>query len=134
MVVERTRRTFTVDEYHRIGEAGIIGPDERVELLGGDIISMTPISPRHAAVVKRLARILIEQLGARAVVGIQDPIGLDDLSEPQPDVSVAKARDDYYAGAHPRPEDLLLVVEVADTTAFSDRHRQVPSYALGRIA
>lgn len=129
MALEPTRRPFTVDEYHRMFDTGILTRDDRVELLGGEIVEMTPIGPTHAGCVKRLTRLLIERLGRRAVVGVQDPVILDDLSEPQPDLSVARPRDDDYSRAHPRPSDLLLVIEVADTTQAFDRNVKVPRYA-----
>jgi Uma2 family endonuclease len=128
MAVRPARRLFTVDEYHRMVDAGILGKDDRVELLGGEIIAMTPIGPRHAFSVTQLARLLIEQLGSRAVVGVQNPITLDDLSEPQPDVSVAEPPTESYLSRHPGPDDLLLVVEVADSSVDTDRDAKIPRY------
>src|SRR5947209_4336192 len=104
MAVNPTRRLFTVDEYHRMVDAGILGEDDRVELIGGEIVQMTPIGPRHAGTVTKLVRLLIEQLGRRADVAPQNPATLDDLSEPQPDICVASPRDDSYTSGHPRPD------------------------------
>lgn len=129
MALDLRRRLFTVDEYHRMGEVGVFEPDERVELLDGEILEMTPIGAPHAGCVKRLARLLIEGLGRQAVVGIQDPVSLDDRSEPVPDLSVARPRPDGYSGAHPRPDDLHLVIEVAVTSQLFDRNRKIPRYA-----
>jgi Uma2 family endonuclease len=133
MATELTRRLFTVDEYHRMAEAGILGEDDRVELLDGEIVEMTPIGSRHAGCVKRLARLLIEKLGSQAVVGIHDPVVLDDLSEPQPDISVARPREDTYSRAHPRPADLLLLIQVAESSLDPDRTRKIPRYGRAGI-
>lgn len=133
MVVEPARRLFTRDEYHKLGAAGIIGPDERVELLDGEILVKPVIGSRHGGCVKRSNRILTTALGDRAVVGVQDPVVLDDLSEPEPDLSIARPRADFYADDHPTPDELYLVVEVADSTALSDRNRKIPRYAAAGI-
>ncbi len=109
--------------------AGLFGEDDRVELVGGEIIDMAPIGSRHAAAVDRLNRLLVSRLGDRAIVRVQSPIRLDDLSEPQPDVTVLKPRADFYSDDHPGPADILLVVEVADTSAAWDRGVKVPLYA-----
>jgi len=133
MAVSPTRRLFTVDEYHLMADAGIFTEDDRVELIGGEIVRMTPISPRHAGTVTKLVRLLIERLGRRADVAPQNPAILDDLSEPQPDICVARPRDDSYTGAHPRPDDLLLVIEVSDSSLAFDRGTKIPRYALTAI-
>lgn len=125
-------RRFTVDEYHRMAEAGILGEDDRVELLDGEIVAMSPIGARHAGAVKKLNS-LLSRAAAHVVLGIQDPVVLDRYWEPQPDVTVLKARPDEYRTSHPRPEDVLLVIEVADTTADRDRQVKVPSYARAGI-
>jgi Uma2 family endonuclease len=118
------RRLFTVDEYHRMVDAGILREDDRVELLDGEIVEMTPIGPHHAGCVNRLNRLLIEALGRRGVVTPQNPFLLDERSEPQPDLCVAKPRPDDYASGHPRPADLLLVIEVSDSSLTYDRNRK----------
>lgn len=123
------RRLFTVDEYHRMVEAGILHEDDRVELLDGEIVEMTPIGPRHAGTVNLLNRLLIEGLRGRGVVTPQNPFLLDYRSEPQPDLCVARPRDDDYREGHPRPPDLLLVIEVSDSSLLWDRNRKVPRYA-----
>jgi Uma2 family endonuclease len=133
MAVEPKRRLITVDEYHRMAETGILGPEERVELLGGEIIAMTAIGSRHAACVRRLSRLFFEHLGSKAVVGVQDPVTLDDFSEPEPDVFLARVREDEYISAHPRPSDVLLLIEVADTSIGFDRERKTPRYARAGI-
>ncbi|MDX1532353.1 MAG: Uma2 family endonuclease, partial [Rhodothermales bacterium] len=128
------QRRFTVDEYYAMARAGILTADDRVELIEGRILAMSPIGSRHAACVKRLARLLHERLGDHAIVGVQDPVRLGDLSEPEPDVSLLTPRADFYAAAHPGPADVLLLVEVADTSAGVDRRVKLPLYARSGIA
>ena len=128
MVVAPQTYRFTAEEYHRMGEVGILPPDVRVELVGGEIKRMPPIHPPHASIVKRLNSLLVVQLEGVAVVGVQDPIQLDDYNEPQPDVTVLRFRDDYYGNQHPTPADVLLVIEVADTSLSYDRDEKTPLY------
>lgn len=109
--------------------AGIFDDDDRVELLGGEVVEMSPIGSRHAACVRRIARFFSERLGDRALVDVQNPIRLDDWSVPQPDLALLRPRPDFYAAGHPAPEDVLLVVEVADTSATADRAHKLPLYA-----
>jgi Uma2 family endonuclease len=120
---------FTVDQYHRMGEAGIFSSDCRVELIEGEIFEMTPVGPWHAGVVNRLTRAFANGVGDRAVVHVRNPVGLDRHSEPQPDLMLLKPRPDFYGTAHPTPEDALLLVEVADTSLERDRGRKLPLYA-----
>jgi len=128
-----TRRRFTVTEYHRMAEAGILREDDRVELLDGEVVEMTPIGPRHAGRVKRLNRIFSARVGDRAIVSVQDPIVLGTHWEPEPDVVLLRPRPDFYGSAHPRPEDVLLVVEVAETSLERDREIKLPAYAAAAI-
>jgi Uma2 family endonuclease len=123
------RHLFTVDEYHRMGETGILGEDDRVELIEGQIIEMNPIRSAHAARVKRLNRLLVRRLGTRAIVQVQDPVVLSRFSEPEPDLAVLKPRADFYASRHPEAADVLLIVEVADTSRGFDRSVKAPLYA-----
>jgi Uma2 family endonuclease len=120
---------FTVDDYHRLAELGILGEDDRVELLDGQIVELSPIGPRHAGRVKNLTRLLYRTLGDAVLLGVQDPVVLGTPSEPQPDIAILKPRADAYSGAHPRPEDILLVIEVADTSLEADRDVKLPLYA-----
>ena len=124
---------FTVSEYQRMGETGVFAPDARVELIEGEIIEMSPIGSRHAAAVDIAARSLMQQIGESAIVRIQNPIVLNDFSEPQPDISLLKYRPDFYREAHPGPDDVMLVIEVADTTVHYDRHTKIPLYARAGI-
>jgi Uma2 family endonuclease len=133
MTIPLPRRRFTVDDYHRIAAAGVLGEDDRVELIEGEIIEMSPIGTRHAACVNRLTRIFAGGLGERAVVAVQNPLHVSDLSEPQPDLAVLAPRTDAYEAAHPRPHDVLLLIEVADTSLPVDQHVKAPLYALSGI-
>jgi Uma2 family endonuclease len=133
MSVPLRRYRFTVFDYHRMAEAGILGEDDRVELIDGEIIDMGAIGSRHAGCVNRLNRILTRELGDRAVVGVQNPVRLSDLSEPQPDVGVMKPRQDGYGARHPAPSDVLLIIEVADSSLPVDTEVKAPLYATAGI-
>jgi Uma2 family endonuclease len=122
-------KLFTVDEYYRMGEAGILTEDDRVELIEGEIVEMAPIGSRHASVVNRLTKFLVARSGDRATVLIQNPIRLNDRSEPQPDVTLAQPRSDFYAAAHPGPNEVILIVEVSNTTLDYDREVKLPIYS-----
>ncbi len=122
------RRPFTVDEYHRLGEAGILPEDSRVELICGAITVREPIGARHAGTVDRLAQLWMSRLGRRAVVRVQNPVEFPEaLSELQPDIALVRPRTDFYTRAHPRAVDVLLIVEVADTSLRLDRRVKIPS-------
>jgi len=132
-VVLKTRR-FTVDDYHRMGEAGILAEDDRVELLAGEIIEMSPIGPRHAGTVSRLNTLFSSRLGTRVIVSIQNPILLrTEDSEPQPDMVLLRPRADFYSRSHPEAQDVYLVIEVADTSVEKDREVKFPIYARAGI-
>lgn len=124
---------FTVTDFARMADAGIFGEDDRVELLDGAIYKMSPIGPRHAAIVNRINAILSRQFGNRAIVSIQNPLQLTDYTEQQPDIAVLQPRDDFYASAHPLPPDVLLIVEVAETSIDFDREEKLPQYAQAAI-
>lgn len=124
---------FSVSDYHRMGEAGVLGPDLNVELLNGHIYEMSPIGSRHAACVDRLTRLFMHAVDDRAIVRVQNPIVLPPDSEPEPDVALLKPRDDDYASRHPRPDEVLLVVEVADSSLPFDQDVKVPLYAQAGI-
>lgn len=133
MAVQLQRRLFTVAEYHQMIQAGVFGEDDRLELVDGELVAMTPINPRHAGHVKRLASLFQERLGKRAIISVQDPVRLDDHSEPQPDIALLRPRSDYYTQSHPGPEDILLIVEVSDSSADYDRTVKIPAYARAGI-
>lgn len=127
------RYRFDVDEYARMGEAGIFTEDERVELIDGEVREMTPIGPPHAGIVNRLNELLVTHLAGRATVIVQNPIRLDRHTEPQPDLVVARRRKGFYADRHPEPGDVLLVVEVADSSVRYDRAEKAPRYGRAGI-
>jgi Uma2 family endonuclease len=112
-----------------MGETGILGPADRVELIEGEIIDMSPIGVLHAAIVARLASHFSLRLGATAVVWCQNPLRLDDVSEPEPDITILRPRADFYTTSLPGPADALLVIEVADTSLAYDLGTKVPLYA-----
>ena len=116
-----------------MAEAGILAEDDRLELLEGEIVRMSPIGSRHAACVDRLNALFAARLGKRAIVRVQNPIVINRRTEPQPDLSILKPRADFYAAKHPEPGDILLVVEVVDTSAGYDRTTKLPLYARGGI-
>jgi Uma2 family endonuclease len=117
-----------VADYYRMAEVGILRPDERVELIDGEIIDMPPVGSVHAGTVDQMAKILGDALGNQAIVRVQNPISLDDHSEPEPDIALLRRREDFYKSSHPTPDDILLVVEIADSLLF-DRNIKVPLYA-----
>lgn len=125
--------TFTVEDYMRMLEAGILSEDDRIELIEGEIIEMSPIGDLHAACVIRLTMLFTRLVGVAALVSVQNPVRLDNHSEPQPDLALLKPRPDFYAQAKPTPDDILLIVEVADSSAHFDRNVKVPLYARALI-
>ncbi len=129
MSVQIARRCFTVDEYYRMAEAGILSEADHVELIEGEVVEMSPIGSRHAACVRRLDALLNREAARLALVSVQSPIRLNEFSEPQPDVALLRPREDFYAEAHPTPADVLLVIEVADTSVEYDREVKLPLYA-----
>ncbi len=131
-VETRIRRRFTVHDYHRMAEAGILHEDDRVELIGGEILEMSPIGGRHAACVREINHLLSRQLGDELRVDVQSPVGLDEQEEPQPDLAVIRARN--YGRSLPTLEDVLLLIEVADTSLAYDRDVKLPLYARSGIA
>ena len=112
-----------------MAQAGVLKEDDRVELIEGEIVEMAPIGSRHAACVNRLTRIFSQQLGQRALLAVQNPINLGERSEPQPDMALLRPTGDCYATAHPGPEDIFLLIEVADTSVDYDREVKVSLYA-----
>lgn len=117
------RHRFTVDQYHRMGEAGVFPEDERVELLDGEIVEMTPIGDRHVACVIRLTDLLARGAADNAVISVQNPVVLKSRSEPQPDVAVLRRRADLSGAWRPGQADTLLIIEVADTSVEGDRDK-----------
>lgn len=134
MALMRKPRRFTLEEYHRMGEAGILDEDERVELIEGEIVEMTPIGRAHASVVARIAKLFWTHFGDRAIVWVQNPLALPrQVSEFQPDLALLKPRPDFYRGKQVEPADALLVVEVMDSSVAHDRRVKLPIYARGGV-
>jgi len=127
------RRALTVAEYHRMGEVGILTEDDRVELIEGELVAMSPIGSEHSGTVNGLTRLLVMAVGNRGVVAVQNPVQLDDRSEPQPDFAVLKPRSDDYRRATPRADDVLLLIEIADSSLAYDRTVKRSLYARHRI-
>jgi Uma2 family endonuclease len=135
MAVTLRRYRFTVDEYDRMAEVGLLTQCDRVELLDGEIVEMSPIGDRHASVVARISSVFSERLGRRSIVWGQNPLGLRVVrSVPQPDVTLLRPRADFYASARPGPDDALLLIEVMDTSTPTDRGVKLPLYARAGIA
>ena len=129
MAAQVTRVRFTVDQYEDMGRTGILGEDDRVELVDGEIVQMSPIGARHMACVNRLNSLLTRRLGQDYVISVQNPIRLSRYQEPQPDLAILKWRDDFYASTKPTAADVLLVIEVAETTLDYDTQVKIPRYA-----
>ena len=126
-------RRFTVAEYYAMVDAGILSEDDRVELLEGVVIKMAPVGSRHIGVVNGFTRTLTETVGRRAVVQVQSPIRLDDDTEPMPDVALLRERSDLYGSDVAGPADVLLAIEVADSSVDYDRNEKLPRYARAGI-
>lgn len=135
MAFELAHRLFTVDDYYRMAEAGILHEDDRVELIEGEIIEMPPTGSFHASVVDEIIQLFAARLTPdQARIRVQSPVRLSDLSEPQPDVTLLRPRPDRYRQAHPRADDVLLLIEVADSSAPYNRQVKLPLYAKEGIA
>ena len=134
MQSDTIKKLFTVREYHRLGEAGILGPEDRTELIDGEIIQMSPIGHRHAMCVSRATNLFALALHGKAIVSVQNPLVLNDYSEPQPDLVLLKYREDFYKSEEKvSPEDSLLVLEVAETTLRYDVQTKLPRYAVAGV-
>jgi Uma2 family endonuclease len=130
--VQLARLTFTIEQFQRMDELGIFAPDQRLELIHGEIVEMSPIGIRHAAAVGRLIA-LFSSVNRQCIVWSQNPIQLEHSTLPQPDVALLRQREDFYDKAYPKPADVLLVVELADTSLAYDRDVKVPLYAQAGI-
>lgn len=132
-MVQAPRRKLTADEYQRMGEAGIFGEDERVELLDGVLYAMPPPGDDHIGRTIKLNNLLGRRVGERALISVQNPIRLSEYSEPEPDIALLRPRDDFYGTRRIRPDDVLLLVEVARTSLDYDRLSKLPRYAAADI-
>ncbi|MEG4166742.1 MULTISPECIES: Uma2 family endonuclease [unclassified Microcoleus] len=129
-----TLRKWTVKEYHKLGEMGFFHPEERVELLSGNIIKMSAKGTAHTSATRRTASVLRDLLGNQAAIYTQDPIALDDNSEPEPDIAVVRIDPFDYATHHPTPSEVYLIIEVADSSLTFDREIKAKAYARSGIA
>ncbi|NJO03687.1 MAG: Uma2 family endonuclease [Bacteroidia bacterium] len=132
MTLQLNRRLIKVEEYHRMAEAGIL-QEKGLELIHGEMIKMNPIGSRHSAVVKRLNKLLHQMLGEKFLISVQDPVLLDDFTEPEPDIAILHFWEDYYADRHPRASETLLIIEVADSSLSYDKEIKLPLYASSGI-
>lgn len=128
------RHAISAEEYLRMGEAGVFAPEARLELIEGEIVEMAPIGSPHASTVRLLNRLFVRQAGDLAIVSVQSPLVVGERSVPQPDLALLKPRADNYFRSHPAAADVLLVVEVSDTTLRFDLSTKIPLYARAGIA
>ncbi|WP_330205281.1 Uma2 family endonuclease [Cyanobacterium sp. Dongsha4] len=128
-------RKFTIEQYHRMGETNIFHPEERLELIKGKIVPMSPLGLKHMTTVNRLTNLFYRHLLDKALISVQNSIQLDNYSEPQPDLVVAKLRDDFYATKPIQPDDICLLIEVSDSTIKYDQEVKIkiPLYAENKI-
>jgi Uma2 family endonuclease len=133
MIAPIAKKLFTVDEYYRIYQAGVLNEDDRVELINGEIVYMSPTGTKHATCVDRLNHILMSQLIDRIQLRVQSSIQLPPNSQPQPDLALLKRKADFYVSAHPTPADIYLLIEVADSSIAFDRNVKIPMYAAAGI-
>ncbi len=129
MSVQLARRLLTVEEYHKMIEVGIFDEDDRLELINGEIIEMSPIGSLHASRVNRIVSVFRKLPEEDAILSVQNPITVRPISEPEPDISLLKYREDFYESKHPTPDDTLLVIEVSDTSLSYDREVKKPLFA-----
>lgn len=129
MAVQVKKQLFTVEDYYKMAEVGILPPDARVELINGEIITMSPIKSNHAGHVRRISTLFNDILKGLAIIDVQNPIRINQYSEPEPDIAILKLSPDFYTAAHPTPKDVYLLIEVADTSVRYDREVKLPLYA-----
>lgn len=134
IAVEVSRRRFTADEYQAMGRAGILREGDRVELIDGEVLAMSPIGPPHISTLSRLTKLFIQRAGDMATVQVGGSVRLDDYSEPQPDLVLLNARADFYASALPAPTDILLAIEVSQSSLAYDRGIKADLYARRHVA
>ncbi len=134
MTLELTRHRFSVDDYDRMIEAGVLGEDDQVELIEGEIVEMSPIGDKHVGCVRRSNRLFSRVLSDRVIVDVQSPARVNDRSKPQPDLMLLRSVPEMLTDVTPRAEDILLVVEVSDSSLDFDRQIKMPLYARSNIA
>jgi len=133
-MVVQTKHRFSVKEYYRMAETGVLRPNARVELLNGEIIDTSPIGPFHGGVTTYLTEFFAAASKGRWQTRIQNPVRLDEHSEPQPDLVLAKPVPDFYRKQHPQPEDVFLLIEVSDSTLEADQAEKIPAYGRAGVA
>lgn len=124
---------FTVEDYYRMVETGILREDSRVELVEGEVLTLPLPGPRHSGIVDRINGILVRAVGDAAIVRVQNPLRIDDYSEPVPDLTLLRPRQDSYTQSYPVPSDVMLLIEVSDASLSYDRSRKLVLYAQARI-
>lgn len=129
MAVQLIRHLLTASDYHLMREVGILTEDDKVELINGEIIQMSPKGSKHAGFIGKLSEILFLQIQIKAHLRLQDPIRLGNLSEPEPDIAIVRRKEDFYTSAHPQPSDVFFLIEVADTSLIMDREVKLPLFA-----
>lgn len=129
MFVQAQHKKFTTEQYYQMVESGILTEGDRVELIKGEVIQMSPIGRDHAVCVDQLTQLFVQTFSSQALVRVQNPIHLSHYSEPQPDFALLRLRQDFYRNGHPEPEDILALVEVSDSTLDYDRTVKAPLYA-----
>ena len=133
-IIQLAEKLYTVDDYYKMAKVGILKPSDKVELINGKIIKMSPVSSKHSANVNRIARFFFNLLSEEvAVISVQSPIRINNFSEPEPDVAILKPRDDFYSKKHAEPADVLLLIEVSLSTLDIDRKIKLPLYAVDGI-
>ena len=129
MAVKLSRRLLSTEEYHSMAKAGILLPDEKVELIRGEIITMSPIGNKHAYVVDQLNRVLFSKLFDKALIRVQNPVSLDKYTEPEPDITIAKLPFQQYKTKHPQADDIHFLIEVSGSSFEFDKEVKIPLYA-----
>jgi Uma2 family endonuclease len=129
MATQIAKKLFTVYDYHKMVDAGILGEDDRVELIRGEIVQMSPIGPPHNGTIHRANWFLSRIIGDLAIIGVQGSIRLDEYDEPQPDLYLLRPKEDFYTSRHAGPADILLIIEVADSSLDYDRTTKMQLYA-----
>jgi Uma2 family endonuclease len=123
------RRKFRVDEYQKMVQLGILPEESGWEIIAGEIIKKIPIGSKHAGTVKRISEVIRDVIGKAAIISVQDPIHLDDYNEPEPDIALLRRRGDFYTESHPIPMEILVLIEVSDSTVKYDRETKKTLYA-----
>jgi Uma2 family endonuclease len=133
MPMEIIKRRFTADDYQRMGQTGILSEDDRVELIDGEVVAMSPIGPRHSATIDRMNRSLVMIAGARAIVRVQSSVRLNRYNEPEPDIVLLRPQADFYESRMAGPADILLIIEVAESSIDYDREMKATLYAASSV-